>query len=183
MSMITDATGAVPPTRMAPPNGRSLDVEQLSAELSSRRTGMSFQRTRMSADRTLMSIIRTSLSMIGFGFTIFSFFHQLQEGKILSAGSRSPGYFGLALVSLGILMLALGIVYHVRYMADLRRLRGELVQQGLVHGQSPYPVSMTLITAIVLLLIGLLAVVSMALDTRAALRAGPTPTDSNAALR
>ena len=44
--------------------------EQISVELSARRTGMSFQRTRMSADRTLMSVIRTSLSLIGFGFTI-----------------------------------------------------------------------------------------------------------------
>ncbi len=32
--------------------------DQISVELSSRRTGMSFQRTRMSADPTLMSVIR-----------------------------------------------------------------------------------------------------------------------------
>ena len=31
-------------------------ADQISVELSARRTGMSFQRTRMSADRTLMSV-------------------------------------------------------------------------------------------------------------------------------
>ena len=53
--------------------------DQISVELSSRRTGMSFQRTRMSADRTLMSVIRTSLSLIGFGFTIFQVFHKAYQ--------------------------------------------------------------------------------------------------------
>jgi putative membrane protein len=52
------------------------DPDQISVELSSRRTGMSFQRTRMSADRTLMSVIRTSLSLISFGFTIFQVFQK-----------------------------------------------------------------------------------------------------------
>ena len=61
-----------------PSTGLDLDVrpqrelDLMSAELSSRRSGLSFQRTRMSADRTLMSIMRTSLSLIGFGFTLFS---------------------------------------------------------------------------------------------------------------
>ena len=55
------------------------DSDQISVELSSRRTGMSFQRTRMSADRTLMSVIRTSLSLISFGFTIFQVFEKLRE--------------------------------------------------------------------------------------------------------
>ena len=39
---------------------RTSKPDDISVELSSRRTGMSFQRTRMSADRTLMSVIRTS---------------------------------------------------------------------------------------------------------------------------
>jgi putative membrane protein len=43
---------------------RKFSSDDISVELSSRRTGMSFQRTRMSADRTLMSVIRTSLSLI-----------------------------------------------------------------------------------------------------------------------
>ena len=56
-----------------PPGGSNpRTADDVSVELSSRRTGMSFQRTRMSADRTLMSVLRTSLSLISFGFTIFA---------------------------------------------------------------------------------------------------------------
>jgi hypothetical protein len=54
--------------------GRLTSSNEMSVELSSRRTGMSFQRTRMSADRTLMSVIRTSLSLISFGLRSSSSF-------------------------------------------------------------------------------------------------------------
>jgi hypothetical protein len=60
------------PASVAPPAAHKT-YEELSFELSSRRTGLSLQRTRMSADRTLMSTIRTAISLIGFGFTIFQF--------------------------------------------------------------------------------------------------------------
>jgi len=135
--------------------------DEASLELSSRRTGMSFQRTRMSADRTLMSIMRTALSLIGFGFTIFQFFgHMLQ---IPGSGLRphAPRNFGVALVALGVVMLTLGIVYHVRYMQGLRAERRLMIGEGLVHGESHYPISLTLITAGLLWLLGLLAIVSM----------------------
>lgn len=140
------------------------DPEVISVELSSRRTGMSFQRTRMSADRTLMSVIRTALSLIGFGFTIFQFFRHLQEANVLSADSGAARIFGLALVLLGVLMLVLGIVYHLRFMYGLRIERQQMKQAGLIRGESHFPVSLTLITAGLLLLIGLLATVSMVFD-------------------
>ena len=54
-------------------------------ELSSNRTAMSFERTAMSTDRTLMSVVRTSLSLISFGFTIFQFFHLLND-QIMKGG-------------------------------------------------------------------------------------------------
>ncbi|MGH8173658.1 MAG: YidH family protein [Rhodanobacteraceae bacterium] len=136
-------------------------ADQISIELSSRRTGMSFQRTRMSADRTLMSVIRTALSLIGFGFTIFQFFGHLVEASMMALPSRAPRNFGIALVALGVAMLVLGIVYHVRYMIGLRAERQSMATQGLIHAESSYPVSMTLIVALLLLLLGLLAIVSM----------------------
>src|SRR5512135_3610813 len=98
------------------------EADKVSVELSSRRTGMSFQRTRMSADRTLMSVIRTSLSLIGFGFTIFQVFQKLYEAKVLQ-NAQAPRNFGMALVLLGEAMLVLGIVYHVKFMVELRRER------------------------------------------------------------
>jgi putative membrane protein len=130
-------------------------------ELSSRRTGMSFQRTRLSADRTLMSVIRTSLSLIGFGFTIAQVFQKLRDQDIITKAG-APRNFGLALVGLGIVMLVLGIAYHVQFMLGLRHLREAMRAEGLIHGESVFPVSLTLITALILLVIGVAAIVSMA---------------------
>lgn len=125
-------------------------------EMSMRRTGMSLQRTRMSADRTLMSVIRTSLSLIGFGFTIAQFFSKLVEaGTMRSAGA--PQHFGLALVVLGTGMLVAGIFYHVSFMVGLRRQRRSMHDAYLVFAQSHFPVSLTLIVAILLMLIGVFA--------------------------
>jgi putative membrane protein len=121
---------------------------------------MSFQRTRMSADRTLMSVIRTALSLIGFGFTIFQFFQKMQDAAVLS-GVNAPRNFGIALVGLGIGMLVLGIVYHVQFMVGLRKTREALKEEGLIHGESHFPTSLTLLTALVLLAIGIAAILSM----------------------
>jgi len=137
--------------------------ETLSVELSSRRTGMSFQRTRMSADRTLMSVIRTSLSLIGFGFTIFQVFQKLHDAQVLRS-SVAPRHFGEALVMLGIVMLVLGIAFHVAFMLGLRRERVAMKAAGLVHAESQFPVSLTFIIAVLLLLIGLMAIISMLFD-------------------
>ncbi len=132
----------------------------VNTELAARRTGMAFQRTRLAEDRTLMAVIRTSLSLIGFGFTIFQFFQKLREQDAIAHAS-APRNFGMALVWLGILMLALGIGYHAQFMIGLRRLRQSMRDEGLIHGETSFPVSLTLVTAILLLAIGVAAVVSM----------------------
>ncbi|MGM5033420.1 YidH family protein [Tardiphaga sp. 803_E3_N1_3] len=132
----------------------------ISVELSSRRTGMSFQRTRMSADRTLMSVIRTSLSLISFGFTIFQVFEKLRDQAVVTHAASARN-FGVTLVALGIVMLIGGIVYHLQFMVHLRELRKAMAADGLIHAQSQFPVSLTLLTAIILLLIGIFAIVSM----------------------
>jgi putative membrane protein len=136
----------------------------ISTELSSRRTGMSFQRTRLSADRTLMSVIRTSLSLIGFGFTIFQFFQKLRDQSVLT-GAAPARNFGMALVFLGVAMLIIGIVYHIRFMLELRKEREAMKAAGLVHGESQFPPSLTLITAVLLLLVGIAAISSMVFNT------------------
>ena len=132
----------------------------VATELARRRTGMSFQRTRMSADRTLMSVIRTALALIGFGFTIFQFFEKMKDANVLSA-VNAPRNFGIALVALGIAMLVLGIVYQVQFMLELRKTREEMTADGLIHGKSRFPPSLTLITALILLAIGIAAIVNM----------------------
>jgi putative membrane protein len=135
-------------------------ADEVSVELASRRTGMSVLRTRMSADRTLMSVIRTALALIGFGFAIFQFFHKLREsGALVHAGA--PRNFGLALVMLGIVTLVAGIVYHLQFTRGLRVARDEPRGSGLARSDSRYPRSFTLLAAVALLVIGLMAISSM----------------------
>ena len=132
-------------------------------ELAARRTGMAFQRTRMAADRTIMAVMRTSLSLIGFGFTIFQFFQRLTESGVM-AHDRAARRFGIALVVLGIAMLAVGIAFHVSYMNELRRMRVQLKAEGLIRAETQFPVSLSLIVAVLLLLLGVLAMASMAFN-------------------
>lgn len=136
------------------------DMSTARTDMSKRRTGMSFQRTRMSADRTLMSVIRTSLSLISFGFTIAQAFEKLALNNMLH-GSHAARNFGVSLVCLGIVMLAIGIFYHLRFMQGLRHTRAEMTDHGLIHGDSVFPASFTLVTAVILLGIGVVAVLSM----------------------
>ncbi len=136
------------------------DLSTNRTEMSKRRTGMSFHRTRMSADRTLMSVIRTSLSLISFGFTIFQFFQKLRDADVVTS-AHEPRMFGLALVWLGIGMLVLGIIYHVHFMLGLRKTRAAMTHGSLIHGDSAFPLSLTLVSAVILLLIGILAIFYM----------------------
>ena len=130
--------------------------------LASRRTGLSFQRTRLSADRTLMSVIRTSFALISFGFTIYQFFRSLRDSANAAALSGNAARnFGFALVCLGVVMLILGIVYHIQFMRELRNERNAMIAQQLVKGELSYPVSLTLIVAVLLLLIGAIAILGM----------------------
>ena len=131
--------------------------DDLSTDLSSRRTSMSFQRTRLSADRTLMSVIRTSLSLMSFGFTI----HQLAEkmkdkGLLTSDGSERT--FGGSLIVIAIAMLAMGIIYHLRFMREMRRERKAMVAEGQLHAHDQFPPSMTLVTAVLLLVVGVVTI-------------------------
>lgn len=138
------------------------NAEEMSFLLSSRRTRLSFQRTRMSTDRTLMSIVRTALSLIGFGFTIFQFFRGLHEAVDTRqvVGAMAGRNFGVSLVGLGLLILTLGIGGHVRFMLDLRREHDAMVEESLIpHDRLPY--SVTLGVALLLWLLGLIAIVSM----------------------
>ncbi len=107
-----------------------------------------------------MSVIRTSLSLIGFGFTLFQIFKKLNEAGVLKS-SNAARNFGETLVFLGIGMLILGISYHVTFMLGLRRERDYLQASGLVHADREFPVSLPLITALVLLGVGITAIVAM----------------------
>jgi putative membrane protein len=136
-------------------------TSEISRELSARNTGLALQRTRLAADRTLMSVIRTSLSLISFGFTISQIFEKLTDSGTLRTSLTEAPRFGLALVVLGVAMLVLGIAYHAQFMLAIRTGRRRMVNEGLIHGESPFPPSLTLITAVALLGIGIAAMISM----------------------
>lgn len=136
------------------------DLSEHRTELGMRRTGMAIQRTRMAADRTLMAEVRTSLSMIGFGFTLYQTFRKLSDADMIAA-SHAPGNFGLSLIVLGLLILTGGIVRHIQFANELRERRKDLMAQSLVHGDTRYPFSVTLLVAIGLLIVGILAVLNV----------------------
>jgi len=61
-------------------------------------------------------------------------------------------------------MLVVGIGYHIAFMVGLRKERERLKADGLIHAESQFPVSLTLMVAVLLFAIGVLAIVSMVYD-------------------
>ena len=136
------------------------DLSDHRTDLSMHRTGQGIQRTRMAADRTLMSVIRTSLSLIGFGFTIYQVFQKLQEAGTITH-ANAPRNMGIAMIVAGIVMMAGGIWRHLQFSQELRHTRSDLIEQHLIHGRSKYPISITLIVAVFLMLIGVVAIINI----------------------
>jgi putative membrane protein len=108
-----------------------------------------------------MSVIRTALSLISFGFTIYQFLGRLMDEKLLSGAPHAARNFGQALVWLGVGMLVVGIIYHIQFMLGLRKVRRGMHDEALIHAESGFPVSFTLLVAVLLLVIGLVALVSL----------------------
>lgn len=133
-----------------------------SSDLAARRTGMAFQRTRLAADRTLMAVIRTALSMMSFGFTIHQLAEKMKDHGLLTSDA-SERHFGGALIIIAIALLIMGIIYHLRFMHELRGERAAMVKEGLLHGESKFPPSLTLITASLLLIVGIVTIISLAI--------------------
>lgn len=154
-------------TELPNPVSANPDQEELvggdpSVELSSNRTALSFERTRMAADRTLMATVRTSLSLISFGFTINEVFLQWHEQNDERVGGAAS-YFGLGLVLLGILVLGMGVIGHRRIMRLLAERRERLFRIGVMRHAEEYEPTATFMAAVVLLVLGAAAAVSIIL--------------------
>jgi putative membrane protein len=126
-------------------------------------THFSWLRTRLSVERTLMSWVRTATALIGFGFTIFQFFERFNNMPGVAA-ARSPGT--IRSVALGLIGCGVGalIVAIVEYRQMLRYLWspefGDIA--GVTETQRTTP---AIVVAVVLALVGLLALGTVALRT------------------
>ncbi len=136
----------------------------ITTRLAQQRTSLAFDRTRQASDRTMMATLRTSFSMIGFGFTLFSFFRTLGSQELLGPNvpERAPGLFGLALVLLGILVLAHGLWAERLFRARLASDRQRMTDEGMLPAEAPFPRGSITVAGFLLLLIGLFAVLAMA---------------------
>ena len=112
-------------------------------------------RTRLALERTMMAWQRTAVALIGFGFAIVQYFNHLQQipGARPAYLPTAPEYLGLALISCGILAIAISIW---QYRWGIRYLWGEpftpiagATKQGI---QTPI-----IAVAIILIFIGLFA--------------------------
>ena len=113
------------------------------------------ERNRAAADRTLMAWIRTALSLIAFGFSIGKISEYLQKinpERVLDP-IDSARIFGEAFIALGVFGLIAAIIQHRRIVRQIKT--GEFVYTERM------PLAM--ITAIILLFIGLFGFVAVLL--------------------
>lgn len=121
--------------------------------LAEKRTDLALQRTIIAAERTLMAWIRTSISMIGFGFTIYKFFQYLREGEHIATHQNAPRNLGMAFIILGTLALLASIWQHREFMKRIDAT------------ETKYLWSLSVIVAILVVLIGVIAFVGVLLRT------------------
>ena len=113
---------------------------------------LDIERTRFAAERTMMSVLTTGLSFISFGFTIYTFLHYVREAESAKPmiEAEGPKYMGLALLSVGLFVLAAGSWHHWWF---LRELQKQSVRK--------LPWSVPLAAALVLAVIGVISIVTV----------------------
>ncbi len=112
-------------------------------------------RNRAAADRTLMAWIRTALSLIAFGFSIgklADYLKRANPNRVLDP-IDSAQIFGEAFIVLGIASLIVAVIQNRRIL--------KRIEQGEYNYRAPFP--LTLVTAILLLVIGFFGFVAVLL--------------------
>jgi putative membrane protein len=71
--------------------------------------------------------------------------------------------FAITLLILGVVLLILGILNRGRFMREVRRERIEMVAKGELHGALSFPVSIPLVAACALLVLGVITTLSLIL--------------------
>jgi putative membrane protein len=111
----------------------------------------------LESDRTLLVVINTSITLIGFGFTINEIFGNAAGRSTLLNVDVVGRILGLSLLSLGLILLTLGINVHV---ALIRHLTGQRPRIFLIirpHASRQYRYSAVFLVAVLLLAIGVFA--------------------------
>ena len=113
------------------------------------------ERNRAAADRTLMAWIRTALAMIGFGFGVGSIYDALEEANPgqFSDPLHSTKIVGEALISLGVFGLLAATVQHWKNLKNID-------DKQFIYRP---PRALPMIVAVLLLLVGVFAFVSILL--------------------
>jgi putative membrane protein len=108
---------------------------------------LAVDRTFLAYERTLMAWIRTATSLITFGFTLYKFFEYVQgsEHARLVDQLLGPRMYGLIMIALGVLTLAVATWQHRH---NLKRLGAHYPE---------LPVSLSALLAVLIAGLGILA--------------------------
>ncbi len=113
-------------------------------------TQMALERTHLAYERTLMAWIRTSAALITAGFTLYKFFEYLIEPGRQAQHALGSRAYGMCLIVIGVVTLALATWQHQQ---SLKRLR---VQYPDV------PFSLATLAATLVSGLGILALIAVA---------------------
>ena len=88
---------------------------------------LALERTFLAQERTLMAWIRTSASLITFGFALYKFFYYIHQDRLATRAEEVFGArtYGLIIMALGAVFLALATLLHRQQNRALRRLYPE----------------------------------------------------------
>jgi len=131
------------------------DNDKTAAARILRRLGIfALVRTAFSSERSLLSWMRTSVSLYTFGFSLTKFLDYLGQQQVGIQLSAGPRRLGLALIFMGILVLVLAAVEHMRRLRKMKQLGLPAISRF----------SLPIGAAVVLLVIGIAALVGMVLN-------------------
>jgi putative membrane protein len=110
---------------------------------------LAFERTYLAVERTLMAWVRTATSLIAFGFSVYKFFQLEKTDGLLNQSPIGPRFFGMTMIFVGLVSLALATGQHWHYKMRLK-------QQGI-----EVPFSLAGLVAGLISLLGIVAMIAV----------------------
>ena len=112
---------------------------------------LAMERNRLAQDRTMMAWVRTATSLISFGFALHKFFEYMRMSGQATLPQRRLGTreFGMLMITIGVVILAVATLEHYRTMRQFRRVSGRRVY------------SLATVPAALISVLGLLALIAV----------------------